>query len=124
MFRIHRLTEPRRTCTTSALQVRQANGSFPTVREVEFHDRVDAKISFPDWAVAVNHVTDTVVLPGSGQSFLQLARSCKAWEKLQGQEIFVSDFDEVFAAAEPRLCALVTGSLPDWCEPTPDFGMA
>jgi hypothetical protein len=46
-----------------------------------------------------------------------LARSCKGWEKLQGQEIFVSHFDEAFAAAEPRpLCTFVTGSMPDWCQ--------
>lgn len=116
MFRIHRLMEPRRVRYVR-LQVQQAYGSFPTVREVEFHDRVDSNIPFPDWAVAVNHETDKVVLPGAGQSFLHLARSCKGWKKLQGQEIFLGDFNEAFAAAEPRpLCAFVTGSLPDWCE--------
>ena len=116
MFRIHRLKEPRRV-RYLRLQIRQAHGAYPTLREVEFHDRVDARISFPDWVVAVNHVTDKEVLPGSGQSFFRLARSCKGWEELQGQEIFLSRFDEAFVAAEPRpLAAFVTGSLPDWCQ--------
>jgi hypothetical protein len=116
MFRIHRLVKPR-CARYLRLRVRQAHGAYPTLREVEFHDRVDARIPFPDWTVAVNHETDKVVLPGSGQLFLRLARSCKGWEKLQGQEIFLSNFDEAFVAAEPRpLCAFVTGSLPDWCQ--------
>jgi hypothetical protein len=116
MFRLHRFKEARQARYVRLL-IRQAQGAYPTLREVEFHDRVDAKITFPDWAVVVNQVTDKVILPGSGQSFLQLAHSCKNWEKLQGQEIFLSDFDEAFVAAEPRpLCAFVTGSLPDWCQ--------
>jgi hypothetical protein len=116
MFRIHRLKEAR-PARYVRLLIRQAFGDYPTLREVEFHDRVDARIPFPDWVVAVNHETDKVALPGAGQTFLQLARLCEGWEKLQGQEIFLSHFDEAFVAAEPHpLCAFVTGSLPDWCQ--------
>lgn len=114
-FRVHRLAHPRR-CHFVRLQIDEAEGNFPTLREVEFYSSTTEKIDFPDWIVAVN-TTDKPELPGHGQEFIPLARSCAGWGSLQAQQIWLGTFDESFIRAEPRpLCAFLSGNFKDWCE--------
>ena len=56
-------------------------------------------------------------LPGHGQEFIPLARSCAGWENVQAQQVWLGSFDEMFVGAEPRpLCAFLSGNFKDWCE--------
>jgi hypothetical protein len=86
------------------------------IREVEFRPDPFAVVPFPDWIVAVN-VTHDGKLPGEGQQFFPLAKSCAGWESLQAQQIWLTDFCDGFLAADPRpLCGLLSGSYRDWCD--------
>jgi len=115
LFRVHRLKHARRV-EFIRLRVDAAEGDFPTLREVEFYPSPAAKISFPDWTVVVD-TTGNSKLPGEGLDFLRVARECKGWEKLPGQQVWLGDFDEAFLAAEPRpLCAFLSGNFKDWCQ--------
>ncbi|MBI3413751.1 MAG: discoidin domain-containing protein [Verrucomicrobia bacterium] len=114
-FRIHRLAKPRR-CLFARIQIDEAAGDFPTLREVEFYSTTTARIDFPDWIVAVN-TTDKPELPGHGQEFIPLARGCAGESNLQAQQVWLGTFDESFVSAEPRpLCAFLSGNFKDWCE--------
>jgi hypothetical protein len=115
MFRVHRLVEPVRA-QYLRLQIFEADGAMPTLREAEFYSRTDAEISFGNWIVAVSTEEDAT-LPASGQRFIRLARACKGWQELQAQEVWLGSFDEAFVSAEPRpLCAFLTGNNPEWCQ--------
>lgn len=114
-YRIHRLTEPVRA-QYLRLHVFEAEGEMPTLREVEFYDRRDATIAFPDWILAVSTAEESD-LPAGGQRFIQLAKACESWKGLRAQEVWLGSFDEAFISAEPRpLCAFLTGNHPEWCE--------
>ncbi len=114
-FRIHRL-EKRQRAKYLRLQMDTAVGGFPTLRGVQFFEKTNVKISFPEWIVVVNTTHDPK-LPGAGQEFISLAKSCKGFESLEAQQIWVGDFKEAFLAAEPRpLCAFLSGNFKDWCE--------
>ncbi len=115
MFRLHRLTALRHTRFLRLL-IDETQGEFPTIREVEFFETPRAKVEFPDWIIAVN-TTHERTLPGHGQEFIPLARSCVGWEQTQAQQIWLGDFDEAFARVEPRpTCAFLSGNFKDWCE--------
>jgi hypothetical protein len=115
LFRIHRLNEPVRA-QYLRLQIFEADGEFPTLREAEFYDQPAAAISFPDWIVAVSTAEEST-LPAAGQRFIGLAKACKDWQGLPAQEVWLGSFDEAFVAAEPRpLCAFLTGNIPEWCQ--------
>jgi len=63
------------------------------------------------------NTTDKADLPGEGRQFIPLAKSCRGWDKLQAQQIWVGTFDNSFVGAEPRpLCAFLSGNFKDWCE--------
>jgi GMP synthase (glutamine-hydrolysing) len=114
-FRLHRLPEAV-MARFLRLDIRQVRGSYPTLREVVFFADPAAKVAFPSWAVSVSTTGDDK-LPGEAPKFLSLARSCKGREALQGQCVWLGDFDEAFVAAEPRpLCAFLSGNLIDWCQ--------
>jgi hypothetical protein len=114
-FRLHRLAQAQ-WVTWMRLQITAAIGVAPTLREVEFYSRSTDAVAFPEWIVAVN-TTDQPGLPGHGQEFIPLARSCPGWEQLQAQQVWLGDFDESFVSAEPRpLCAFFSGNFKDWCE--------
>jgi hypothetical protein len=114
-FRLHRLAEAV-IARFVRLQIRQATGDYPTLREVEFFADPKAAVPFPAWAVSVSTTGDDN-LPGEAAKFLRLARTCKGRENLQGQCVWLGDFDETFVAAEPRpLCAFLTGNFIDWCQ--------
>jgi len=114
-FRLHRLATAARI-SYLRLQITAAQGTVPTLREVEFFSNPAEKLVFPDWIVAVN-TTDNPALPSHGQEFIPLARSCPGWEKSQAQQVWIGDFDENFVKAEPRpLCAFLSGNFKDWCE--------
>ena len=98
------------------LSINAAAGDFPTLREVEFFSDLKGVIEFPDWIVAVN-TTHDAKLPGHGQEFIPLAKSCRGWEHLQAQQVWLDSFNPEFLAVEPRpLCAFLSGNFKDWCE--------
>ncbi len=115
--RAHRLNEQvRASCLR--LQVFEAEGDYPALREVECLPNPEADVSFDDWVVVVS-TTENPELPGEGVRFLDLARMCDGWEHLQAQHVWLDTFDEAFVSAEPRpLCAFLSGSFKDWCERT------
>ena len=112
-FRIHRL---KRTRNAVGLRLQIESHEAPVLREVQFFESPKARVAFPPWAVVVNTTHDKT-LPGHGQEFIPLARSCAGWAELQAQQICLETFDEAFLAIEPRpLCAFLSGSFKDWCE--------
>jgi hypothetical protein len=114
-FRIHRVANPPRA-QYLRLRIHEAEGAYPTLREVEVYDDPTATIYFPDWAVVVSSGTRYEPFI-DGSAFLSLARECEGWEQIQGQQAWLGAFDEAFLAVEPRpLCAFLTGSFRDWCE--------
>jgi hypothetical protein len=114
-YRLHRLVRARRV-RYLRLAIAEADGDFPALREVELFEDPRAEVPFPPWAVLVD-TTGKSRLPGEGVSFLTLARSCKGWEGLQGQNVWLGDFAEAFVATEPRpLCAFLSGNFIDWCQ--------
>jgi hypothetical protein len=114
-FRLHRLSRAVRA-QYLRLSILEAEGAFPALREVEFFTDPKAVVPFEPWAVVVSTTGDPQV-PGVGLEFVTLARSCKGWEGLQAQNVWLGDFDEGFVAAEPRpLCAFLSGNFNDWCQ--------
>jgi hypothetical protein len=114
-FRLHRLPQPQ-LVRAVRLRIFSAAGRAPTLREVEFYSGSGEAVAFPTWVVAVN-TTDQPSLPGHGQEFIPLARSCPGWGALQAQQVWLADFDEEFIQAEPRpLCAFLSGNFKDWCQ--------
>ena len=98
------------------LRIDAAEGDAPVVREVEFYADPKARVEFPEWIVAVNTTHDPK-LPGAGQDFIPLARSCDGWTNLQAQQVWLGGFDDAFIRAEPRpLCAFLSGNFKDWCQ--------
>jgi hypothetical protein len=115
LFRIHRLSPPVKT-RFLRLNISGAAGKSPTLREVEFYSDPLERIAFPDWIVAVN-VTHDSKLPGHGQEFIPLAKSCAGQADLQAQQVWLDAFNEEFLRIEPRpLCGFLSGSFKDWCE--------
>jgi hypothetical protein len=115
LFRVHRLRAPVR-CRFLRLQIDAAEGRCPTLREVEIFERPDARVAFPDWLVVVNTTHDPR-LPNEGKQFIPLARLCTGWERVQAQQVWLSDFNEAFLAVEPQpLCGFLSGNFKDWCE--------
>jgi len=115
VFRLHRL---RQTIEAKFLRIgiQTANGDFPTLRGVEFFSDPEEPIAFPAWIVVVN-TTHDAKLPGHGQEFIPLAKSCQGWEHLQAQQVWLDSFDPEFLTVEPRpLCAFLSGNFKDWCE--------
>lgn len=115
LYRVFRLPA---AVTTRALRlvVRAAHGDAPVLREVEFPDRPDAPVAFPDWLVLVNSTHDPA-LPGHGQEFLPLARAATGDAALAAQQVWVGDLDPALLAPEPRpLAVFFSGSFKDWCE--------
>lgn len=113
LYRIHRL--PKQIAARFLrLRIDSITGDAPVLRELQFYERPDAAVPFPDWVVAVN-VTDDRRLPGHGQEFIPLARKARAG--LSAQQICLTDFTPEFCAAEPRpLATFLSGSFKDWCE--------
>jgi hypothetical protein len=115
IFRILRLTKSIKT-KFLRLCIGAAAGDFPTLREVEFFSDPRETIAFPDWIVVVN-TTHEAKLPGHGQEFIPLAKSCQGWAHLQAQQVWLDAFNPEFLAIEPRpLCAFLSGNFKDWCE--------
>jgi hypothetical protein len=115
LFRLHRLTNARQVHFLR-LNISAVTGEFPTVREVELFSNPRATVSFPDWIAAVN-TTHDATLPGHGQEFIPLAKSCDEGRRLEAQQIWINDFKEEFLNAEPfPLCAFLSGNFKDWCE--------
>ena len=115
LFRIHRLARAVEA-RFLRLNIAAAAGAFPTLREVEFYSDPQQPIGFPDWIVVVN-TTQDATLPGHGQEFIPLAKSCPGWTQLQSQQICLDTFDEDFLGAEPRpLCGFLSGNFRDWCQ--------
>jgi len=99
-FRLHRLKTVRQV-QYLRLQIDSVTGEFPSLREVEFYEGSNTKVEFGNWILVVN-TTEKADLPGPGQEFIPLARSCPGWEHLQAQQVWLGSFDEAFVAAEPR----------------------
>ncbi|MBN1418953.1 MAG: hypothetical protein JXP34_09265 [Planctomycetes bacterium] len=117
LFRIHRLPAVRRV-RCLRLRIDASIGDSPALREVEFGADPDARISFPDWIVAVA-TTERDRLPGETGRFVDLARACAGWEAVQAQQVWLGDFDRSFVDAEPRpLCAFLSGNVTEWCQRT------
>ena len=115
LFRVHRLAKAIRT-RFLRLQIHAATGKFPALREVELFSSPTETVPFDDWIVAVNTTHDPK-LPGHGQEFIPLAKSCDGWQQLQAQQVWLDSFDERFLAIEPRpLTAFLSGNFKDWCE--------
>ena len=114
-FRIHRLKSAQ-SIKGLRLQINSVSGEAPVLREVEIYPTTNATIAFPDWFVAVNTTHDGA-LPGHGQEFIALAKSCDGWGNLQAQQVWLDAFDADFINAEPRpLAAFLSGNFKDWCQ--------
>jgi hypothetical protein len=115
LFRVHRLRGPV-VARALRLQILDAYGEAPTLREAEFYAETTAPIPFGDWIVAVS-TSEKSTLPAGGQQFIQLAHACPGWKSLPAQEVWLGSFDEAFVATEPRpLCAFLTGNSEPWCQ--------
>jgi hypothetical protein len=116
LFRLHRLTKSREVRALRLAISEAGEGEFPTLREVEFFADPKADVSFEPWAVVVT-TTGEKKVPGTGRTFVPLARQCKGWEHLQAQNVWLGDFREEFLKVEPRpLCAFLSGNFIDWCQ--------
>lgn len=93
------------------------DGTAPALRSVDFLPPSDGpSAASPPWILVVNSTHDPA-LPGHGQEFIPLARSCPGWEKLAAQQVWVPDLDPALLAVEPRpLAIFLSGSFKDWCE--------
>ena len=78
------------------MEVFECWGDHPTLREVEWFPETDSAIAFDEWVVSVQ-ITEDPSRRNSRQ-FIDLAHQCEAGKDLQGQEIWVGDFDESFLA--------------------------
>jgi len=117
LFRIHRLSSARRA-RFLRIRIDASIGEAPALREVELDADPGARIAFPDWIVAVA-TTERPTLPGETSLFVDLARQCEGWEKVQAQQVWLGEFDRSFVEAEPRpLCAFLTGNVEEWCQRT------
>ncbi len=115
LYRIHRFKAGVLT-RFLRLDILDAAGEAPALREVEFYSEPGASIDFPEWVVAVN-VTHDARLPNHGQEFIPLARSVATEKGLSAQQVWLMSFDLAFLAVEPKpLCAFLSGSFKDWCE--------
>jgi len=115
LFRIHRLKKPV-TCRYLRIEIFDCTGAYPTLREVEVYPRVEARIDFADWIVAVS-IVESSKLSGAGRPFITLARKCQGWENVPAQNIWMGDFDESYIAVEPYpLCAFFGASGREWCQ--------
>lgn len=116
--RIHRIHRLPRALQLRALrlEVSVCSGPIPVVRRLELFDHPETAIAHAPWIAVINSTHDST-LPGHGQEFIPLARSCPGWEHLQAQQIWVPDFGPDFVLAEPRpLAVFLSGSFKDWCE--------
>jgi len=114
-FRVQRFKQAQ---TVRAIRIRidSVTGEAPVLREIEFFAKPDAAVEFPDWIVAVN-TTHDASLPGHGQEFIPLAKTCEGWVGLQAQQVWLDAFNPEFVAIEPRpLAAFLSGNFKDWCE--------
>lgn len=115
LFRIHRLNTPL-TAEHLRLEVSDCIGSYPTIREIELYSNTDADITFDDWLVAVD-ITEDMDPHGNTDWFIELAQECSGWSNVQGQQIWLGDFDESFLNIEPYpLCVFLSGSFNEWCQ--------
>lgn len=115
IYRIDRLDRVE-WCRMARLCINRAHGDAPVVREIEFYSDPADNIPFPPWMIAVN-VTHDPALPGAGNEFIPLARSCDGWASLRAQQVWLTDFCHSFVDVEPRpLCAMLSGSYWDWCQ--------
>ncbi|MFO1500980.1 MAG: hypothetical protein U1G07_21755 [Verrucomicrobiota bacterium] len=114
LFRLFRLDHPQ-PLTHLRLQIASSLGP-PVLREVELYSDRAEPVPFPDWVTVVN-TTDQPALPGAGEEFIPLARSCPGWTEIEAQQVWLGDFDESLIEAEPRpLGALLSGNFKDWCQ--------
>ncbi len=114
-FRVHRFKQVH-SVRALRLRIDGVVGDAPVLREIELFPKTDSVIAFPDWIVAVNTTHDGT-LPGHGQEFIPLAKSCEGWSTLQAQQVWLDAFTPEFVAVEPRpLAAFLSGNFKDWCE--------
>jgi hypothetical protein len=115
LFRLHRFPKAQRVHYLRLL-IESATDEAPVLREVEFLVHPKDFVEFPAWILAVN-TTEKPDLPGPGQEFITLARSCPGQAQLPAQQVWLGDFDPAFVEVEPRpLCAFLSGNFKDWCE--------
>ncbi|MCC7374825.1 MAG: hypothetical protein IT581_09225 [Verrucomicrobiales bacterium] len=116
--RIHRIQRWPRALPLLGLRIEvvACNGATPTVRRLEIFEDPKSAIPVEPWIAVVNSTHDST-LPGHGQEFIPLARSCTGWENLGAQQVWVRDFGPEFLEIEPRpLAVFLSGSFKDWCE--------
>ena len=106
-FRVLRLKKVE-TVRAIRLRIDGVAGDAPVLREIELYPTSDAAIAFPDWIVAVNTTHDGA-LPGHGQEFIPLAKSCDGWAALQAQQVWRADFRiRAVHPGEQRACGEYT----------------
>jgi hypothetical protein len=116
LFRIHRFNTAI-VAEHFRLVISGCVGSYPTIREIELYNDVDADIAFDDWLVAVDITNEAGPPYGNTEWFIELARRCSGWGNVQGQQIWVADFNEAFLDIEPYpLCVFLSGSFDEWCQ--------
>jgi hypothetical protein len=97
------------------MEIAEAMGDYPALREIAFFDATNSVVAFPEWTVVVNS-TDDPKLPGEGKEFIPLARRAEG-HFVPAQQIWLDRFNDEFLQIEPRpLCAFISGSFKDWCE--------
>ena len=118
MFRLHRLKSPRRL-RFLRLRIDEAEGRYPTLREIEVFAQPETKVDFPDWIAVVSTLDrgEWDRNKNEGRTFVPLARGCPGWDGLEAQYLWLGRFDESFVSAEPRpLCAFLSGNFSDFCQ--------
>jgi len=92
------------------------NAVGPAVMRADLLESPDAAWPGSSWILVVNSTHDPA-LPGHGQEFIPLARSCPGWESLGAQQVWVPDVDPGLVDVEPKpLAVFFSGSFKDWCE--------
>jgi GMP synthase-like glutamine amidotransferase len=120
-FRIQRFNNEI-TAKYFRLSITDCIGLYPTIREIEFYSNTNSQISFDDWIVAVDITNEQDAPYGNTSWFIARARQCDNWTNVQGQQIWVDDFDEAFLYIEPYpMCVFVSGSFDEWCQVTREF---
>lgn len=88
----------------------------PAVGRLDLLENPEAAWPGTPWILVVNSTHDPA-LPGHGQEFIPLARSCPGWESLGAQQVWVPDLDkDLIDIDPPPLAVFLSGSFKDWCE--------
>ena len=99
------------------LEISNCIGGYPVIREIELYGDTNSVIPFDDWLVSVDITEEPGPPYGNTSWFVGVARRCSGWSNVQGQQMWLANFDESFLNIEPYpLCVFLSGSFDEWCQ--------